>query len=96
MAFSVNHITTKTANVKWFNEVEPAKVYAINEWLPTNSGFISAIKAVSNSTTLVKTYTFDTEANYNAYMLAKDNNPNVIARKAYNNLNGIKTTTQIV
>jgi hypothetical protein len=94
MAFSVNHITTKTANVQWFNDVDPTTVYAINEWLPTNPGFISVIKVVSNSTTLVKKFTFDTEANYNAYILAKNNNADVIARRAYNNLNGITTTRQ--
>lgn len=96
MAFSVTYTTTKPANVQWFNDVDPNTVYAINEWLPTNTGFISVIKNESTPTKLVKTYTFDTQANYNAYILAKNNNADVIARKAYNNSNGITTTTQTI
>lgn len=96
MTYSVTFTTTKPENAAWFNDVNPAAVLAINEWLPTNAGFVSSTKELKTSTTLVKTITFDNEANYNAYVQAKQTNANVQARRDYNRSNGITTTAQVI
>lgn len=98
MTYSVIYTTTKPENAGWFNDVNENTVDSINSWLPTNVGFISAVKnsELSNSTTIVKTYTFDTEANYKAWLQAKNNNSAVITRRNHNDANGIVTTIQVV
>lgn len=94
MSYSVTYTTTKPANVLWFKDVEPSTVKTINEWLVTNPGLISVSKDVVTSTTLVKTCVFDSEQSFNAYKAANNLNANVIARRAYNEQNGITTSIQ--
>jgi len=92
MSYSVTYTTTKPENVQWFKDVQPSTVKTINEWIVTNPGLISVGKDVVTSTTLVKTYVFDSEQSFNAYKAANNLNANVAARRAYNEQNGITTS----
>lgn len=95
MSYSVKDTTNKSENVQWFSEVNPAVVDSINSWVVTNVGFVSSFKVSMSSTSLVKIYVFDTQANYSAYLTAADSNAQEIQRKNYNASNGI-TSSQTV
>jgi len=95
MSYIVRDTTTKPANAQWFNSVYPEVVSSINAWVATNTGFISSYKEAISSTSLVKVYVFETEANYRAYLNAASGNPLEIQRKTYNASNGI-TSSQTV
>jgi hypothetical protein len=96
MSYTVRKTITKPANVEWFNSAYPEVVSSINSWVETNTGFISSYKELISSTSLVKIYVFDTEANYNAYRNAASSNSQVIQRKTYNASNGITSRETVV
>jgi hypothetical protein len=95
MSYIVKDTTTKPANVQWFSSAYPEVISSINSWIATNTGFVSSYKESISSTSLVKIYVFDTEANYRAYLTAANSNAQEIQRKTYNASNGI-TSSQTV
>lgn len=96
MSYIVRDTTRKPANVQWFSSAYPEVVSAINSWIATNTGFISSYKESISSTSLVKTYVFDTESNYNAYRNAAASNTLEIQRKTYNDSNGITSSQSVL
>lgn len=89
MTYSITYSTTKPENVEWYYNVEPLKVNAINEWTRSQPGFISIERVSVNSTSMVDRLTFDTQENFKAYRTASKLNADIIARKFYNDQNGI-------
>lgn len=96
MSYIVRKTITKPANAQWFSLAYPEVVSSINSWLATNTGFISSYKEAISSTSLVKVYVFETEANYRAYLNAAASNSQVIQRKTYNASNGITSSETVV
>jgi hypothetical protein len=92
MSYTATETRTKPANVQWFGESNNDSARRANALPREITGFISKQKVRVDENTIVRTYVFDTKANFIAYLSARSSNPDEAARIAYNTANGITTT----
>ncbi len=93
MSYTAIETKTKPQGTKWFGSVEPDTALRADAIPNSMTGFITVDK-VKTGNSVVRTYVFDTKANFTAYLSARSSNADEIARQNYNTANGIVTTLE--
>lgn len=91
MSYTATETKTKPEGVNWFGKVEPEVALRADAIPNSMTGFVSVNK-VKSGNSVVRTYVFDTKANFASYLSARASNPDEAARSAYNTANGVTTT----
>ena len=98
MAYTLTTITTKPTATAWYQDsggTAAADAVAYAAWVRTTTGFKTTyserVGAVRPSTHIAtkKVIVFDTLADYNAFVAARETQAYYIASQAYNTTNGI-------
>lgn len=100
MSYTVRITSVKPANVAWYTDVNQAAKdsmarYRTNAKAGAN-GMLNFQKTRPDANTIVRVYEFDTKENYDAFMSLTNSDPDAVARKNYNNQNGIVSTFTVV
>ena len=96
MSYKVQVTSVKPANVSWFNEVNPTSFESYKIWVTDLGGVISQTETRPDVNTIIRTYEFENEATYNAYVTAHNTNADNQLRQTYNNNNGISISFQVL
>ena len=86
----------KPVEVLWYSQVSDANAQAataLENWGKNQPGFISLTSTFTDVNTLVREWTFNTMAEYQAYNTGMLQTPTGRAREEYNKTNGIISST---
>jgi len=87
---------TKPPGATWFDESTPEAAdmaKTTREWIDSRPGFISSSKVQVDENTRVVTTLWESWADYKAYQADRFEHDNHVTKKAYNDRNGIVTTS---
>jgi hypothetical protein len=96
MTYRVKITSVKAPEVQWFSDANPASFAAYTAWAATLPGIISVNKQKLNANTVIKTYVFNDQAAYDNSVAEHAANVDSQLRQAYNELNNIVSTTELL
>lgn len=96
MAYIVSVTGTKSAESKWFIDIHPEIVAQLRNWEYAQPGLVSIDVLYSTDTTISVIYEFENKESYDAYLIAKVENPDWQARQQYYNSIGLVVKIEIL
>lgn len=94
MAYTMNTRSVKQAGKQWWNEVDPTGAQRYATFVQSSAGFVSATGGVTAGDPNVweSSITFETKAQFDAFVAACKTNADWMARDAYKSENGQTST----
>lgn len=94
MAYTMNTRSVKQAGKQWWNEVDPTGAQRYATFVQSSAGYVSATGGVSNTDPNVweSSITFESKAQFDAFVAACQTNADWVARKTFIQENGQTST----
>jgi len=95
MSYTVNIRTTKPAGSQWFISVDPATVQKIRDWQNGAPGLVDFFITEVDENTIMSSMIWEQESDYEAYLLASEQNEWWNIRNSYNESIGVITAVEL-
>lgn len=94
MSYTINIRATKPDDSPWFIEVDPVTVQKIRDWQNTVPGLVDFFITEVDENTIISSMIWEQESDYEAYLLACEQNEWWNIRNSYNETIGVITTVE--